>query len=394
MALLNINELQLEKGRVDCMSMDITPLDVKAIEIFNGYSDNDEEGVVAYGGKLNIRPKYQREFIYPEKDQKEVIKTMLKGFPLNIMYWAVSDDGSYELLDGQQRTLSFCKYMNNEYSVDVNGNPLYYHSLREKQSNIDDYILHIYICEGSDTDKLEWFNIINKAGKELKPQELLNATYTGEWLTQSKRYFSKTGCPASSLFGDYLSGEMNRQAYLEAALKWIGDRDNITAREYMARHQKDTNCNDLWMYFSTVANWAKMLFPKSNKNKKIIEGLPWGIYYNKYHKNEYDSEVLKKRFEELIMDKEVENNKGIIEYLLCGDENCLGLRAFDEDDKLRKYNEQGGKCPLCSGINADKIWEYDEMEGDHIIPWHSGGKTTYDNLQMLCRHCNRTKSGK
>ncbi len=377
--------------------MDINPVELKIKEIFAGYIDNDEEGVVAYEGLLNVRPKYQREFVYSEKDQKEVINTILKGFPLNIMYWSKSSDGTFELLDGQQRTLSFCKFMNNEYSVIYNGHELYYHSLTQfpdLKEKVDNYKITVYICEGSDTEKLEWFEIINKAGKELTPQELRNATYTGEWLTQAKRYFSKTGCPAKGVFGDYMTGEINRQAYLETALKWIADAQGTTINNYMAKHQNEPNCNELWMYFNSVATWVKMLFPIDNKSKKIVQGQPWGVFFNKYQQNAYDANVFKKRIAELILDKEVENNKGICEYLLNGDEKCLSLRTFDDEDKLRKYTEQGGVCPLCTGVNQVKVWEYDEMEGDHIIPWRSGGKTVYENLQMLCKHCNRTKSGK
>lgn len=377
--------------------MEINPVKFTIKEIFEGYVDNDEEGVVAYGGKLNVRPKYQREFVYPEKDQKEVVHTILKGFPLNIMYWSKSVDDTYELLDGQQRTLSFCKFMNNEFSVIFDGHELYYHSLNQfpdLKERVDNYPVTVYICEGTDIEKLEWFEIINKAGKELTAQELRNATYTGEWLTQAKRYFSKTGCPAKGVFGDYMSGEINRQAYLETALKWIADAQGTTITGYMSKHQNDPNCNELWMYFSAVATWAKMLFPIDSKSKKIVAGLPWGVFYNKYHENAYDAGEFKKRIAELILDKEVENNKGICEYLLSGDEKCLGLRTFDDEDKLRKYAEQDGICPLCEGVNKGKKWEYDEMEGDHIIPWRSGGKTVYENLQMLCRHCNRTKSGK
>lgn len=378
------------------MAMDINPVKFTTKEIFDGYVDNDEEGVVAFGGRLNVRPKYQREFVYPEKDQKEVVHTILKGFPLNIMYWSKSEDDTYELLDGQQRTLSFCKFMNNEFSVIFDGHELYYHSLNQfpdLKERVDNYPITIYICEGTDIEKLEWFEIINKAGKELTQQELRNATYTGEWLTQAKRYFSKTGCPAKKIFGDYMSGEINRQAFLETALKWIADAQGTTINNYMAKHQNDPNCNELWMYFNAVATWAKMLFPIDSKNKRILQGQPWGVFYNKYHENSYDAAVFKKRIAELILDKEVENNKGICEYLLGGDEKCLGLRTFDEEDKLRRYAEQNGICPLCKGVNANKVWEYDEMEGDHIIPWHSGGKTVYENLQMLCMHCNRTKSG-
>ena len=213
-------------------------------EVVNGYVDSAENGVVGYGGQLNIRPAFQREFIYKDKQRDEVIRTITKQFPLNVMYWVKSDDGGFELLDGQQRTISVCQYVNGDFSIDH----LAFHNLTDtERSQILDYKLMIYICEGTDKEKLDWFKIINIAGEQLTAQELRNAVYTGEWLTEAKKYFSKNQCPAYQIAGDYLSGSAIRQNYLETALKWIAARDNIEIEDYMSQHQHDTNCNELWL---------------------------------------------------------------------------------------------------------------------------------------------------
>ena len=246
-------------------------------DVVNGYIDSAENGVVGYGGKLNIRPAFQREFIYKDKQRDEVIRTINKQFPLNVMYWVKGDNGSYELLDGQQRTISICQYVQGDFSIDH----LAFHNLTStEQAQILDYKLMIYICEGTDKEKLDWFRIINIAGEQLTMQELRNAIYTGEWLTEAKKYFSKNQCPAYQIAGDYLSGSAIRQNYLETALKWIAARDGIEIEDYMSQHQHDTNCNELWLYFQSVISWVKATFP--NFRKKLMSGLDWGIYYNKY----------------------------------------------------------------------------------------------------------------
>ena len=363
---------------------------IKISDLVKGYVDNDENGVIGLDGKLNIRPKYQREFVYDEKKAKAVIKTITKGFPLNVMYWVKNGEKSYELLDGQQRTISICRFVKQLMYSDIyfNGTVVRgYHNLTEtERKKIDDYELMIYICEGTEEERLEWFRTINIAGLKLTDQELRNAQYTGEWLTDAKRHFSKNNCPGYNLGKDYINGDCDRQAYLEIALKWIADYQNIKIEDYMSIHQHDINCNELWMYYINVINWVKMIFPNVRKEMK---GLDWGIFYNKYKDNNYDSKELEKQIKLLLKDDEVTSNKGIYEYLLSGNQKYLNLRAFSENQKTIMFERQKGVCPLCK-----KTFKYDQMEGDHIIPWSEGGKTEIINGQMLCKNCNRTKSNK
>lgn len=350
-------------------------------DVVNGYVDSAENGVVGYGGKLNIRPAFQREFIYKDKQRDEVINTVMKGFPLNVMYWVKSDNGGYELLDGQQRTISIAQYVNGDFSVNHMG----FDNLTEtEQEQILDYKLMIYICEGTDKEKLDWFKIINIAGEQLTAQELRNAIYTGEWLTEAKKYFSKTGCPAHAIASDYLKGAAIRQDYLETAISWISARDGIEIEDYMAKHQHDPNCNELWLYFQNVINWVKVIFPKYRKEMK---GLEWGVYYNKYSQNNYDPKTLESRIAELMQDDDVTKKSGIYEYLLDGAEKHLSIRAFTQSMARAAYERQKGVCPICG-----QHFEITEMQADHITPWSKGGKTTPENCQMLCAECNRRKS--
>lgn len=354
-------------------------------DVVAGYVDSAENGVVGYGGKLDIRPAFQREFIYKEKERNEVIRTIMKNFPLNVMYWAKGDNGNFEVLDGQQRTISVCQYVTGEFSVD---HMVFDNLTKTEQDQILDYPLMIYICEGTDKEKLDWFRIINIASVELTPQELRNAIYTGEWLTDAKKYFSKSQCPATQIAGDYLTGPANRQKDLETALKWIAARDGIEIEDYMSQHQHDTNCNELWLYFQSVINWVKATFPKYRG--KLMKGLDWGIYYNKYGAGKYDPKALEARIVELIEDYRngyISNQRGIYEYLLDGQERHLNIRAFSPEMAQAAYERQKGICPKCG-----KHFEIGEMQADHITPWSKGGKTTADNCQMLCADCNRRKS--
>ena len=352
-------------------------------EVANGYKDSQESGVVGYGGILDIRPAYQREFIYKDDKRNAVIETVRKNFPLNVMYWVKTKQGTYEVLDGQQRTISICQYIHKEYSIDYQ----YFHNLtKDEQEQILNYPLMIYICEGTDKEQLDWFRVINIAGEKLTDQELRNAVYTGEWLTDAKRYFSKTSCPAYHIANKYLNGVANRQDYLQTALRWIAHRDGKVIEEYMSEHQHDSNANELWLYFKSVIDWVMILFPHYRKEMKGIE---WGYLYNKYHANSYDSKAFEKRILELIDDDDVGSIKGIYEYLFDGEEKHLSLRQFDDKTKRKVYEKQQGICAVCG-----KHFEIDEMEADHIDPWHDGGKTVIENCQMLCKPCNRRKSGK
>ncbi len=352
-------------------------------DVVDGYVDSAEGGVVGYGGKLNIRPAFQREFIYKDKQRDEVIHTITRNFPLNVMYWVKDDNGGYEMLDGQQRTISICQYVTNVFSV----NHMIFDNLtKTEQEQILNYPLMIYICEGTDKEKLDWFKIINIAGEQLTNQELRNAIYAGEWLSEAKRHFSKTGCPAYRIAEKYLSGSAIRQNYLETAIKWIAHRDGIEIEDYMSRHQHDTNCNDIWLYFQSVINWVQATFPVYRKEMK---GLDWGIYYNKHSHKAYDPKTLEQRIVELLEDDDVTKNSGIYEYLLDGEEKHLSIRAFTSKMIRAAYERQNGICAKCK-----KLFSIEEMQADHITPWSKGGRTSADNCQMLCAHCNRTKSNK
>lgn len=361
------------------MKIKLNEITVK--DVINGFEDNQEAGVVGYGGKLDIRPPFQREFIYNEKERNAVIETINKGFPLNVMYWSKNGD-KYELLDGQQRTLSFCQYVNGDFSVDYKG----FNNLpKDLQDKILNYPLMIYICEGSPSEKLDWFKIINIAGEKLTDQELRNSQYTGTWLYDAKRHFSKTGCPAYQIGEKYLNGSTIRQDYLETALRWISNRDGIEIEDYMSKHQQDTDANELWVYYQAVLDWVKRLFPNYRKEMK---GIDWGILYNEYKDQSYNSDKLEIQVKELMMDDDVTKKSGIYSYLITGKEKYLSIRSFTDNQKREAYEKQNGICPNCK-----EHFEINEMEADHITPWHDGGKTTSDNCQMLCRECNRRKSG-
>lgn len=350
-------------------------------KIVEGYIDSAENGVVAYGGHLNVRPAFQREFIYKDKQRDEVIRTIRKNFPLNVMYWVVNNDGNFELLDGQQRTISFCQYVNGDFSIDHMG---FNNLTQAEREQILNYPLMIYICEGTDKEKLDWFKIINIAGEQLTTQELRNAIYTGEWLTEAKKYFSKTACPAYSIANEYLNGSPIRQNYLETALRWIAEHNNSDIEDYMATHQHDTNCNELWLYFQSVINWVKVTFPRYRKEMK---GLEWGILYNKHGTNKYDPKRLEERIVSLMEDEDITRNAGIYEYLLDGDERHLNIRTFSPKMIRAAYERQKGICSKCK-----KHFALENMQADHITPWSKGGKTLSENCQMLCADCNRRKS--
>jgi len=360
--------------------MEIKLHQIKVRDLVKGYCDNNEDGVRAYSGRLDVRPPYQREFVYKDKQRDAVIETLKQGFPLNVMYWAVRDDGTYEIIDGQQRTISICQYVNGDFAYMFR----YFHNLTDdEQEQILDYDLQVYLCSGTDSEKLKWFRTINIAGEELTEQELRNAVYAGPWLSDAKRYFSKGNCAAYNLGNKYVSGEVNRQAYLETAIRWISE-GNI--EPYMAKHQHDANAVALWNHFTNVINWVKALFTHYRREMKGVE---WGMLYAKYNGNVYDPAELEKEVKRLMEDSDVERKKGIYSYVFSRDERELGIRAFDANTRREVYERQLGVCPICG-----KHFELEQMEADHITPWCKGGRTIAENCQMLCRECNRRKSGK
>lgn len=360
--------------------MKIELREVSIREVSSGYINNQEDGVVGYGGRLNIRPKYQREFVYKDRQRDSVIETVRKYFPLNVMYWVRNADDTYEVLDGQQRTISICEYVAGNFSLDFQ----YFHNLTDtEREEILDYRLMVYFCEGNDREKLDWFRTINIAGEKLTDQELRNAVYTGTWLTDAKRYFSRSGCPAYGLGSEYLSGSSIRQEYLETAIDWISDAH---IEQYMAEHQHKPNANELWLYFQSVINWTKATFPNYRKEMK---GVSFGTIYNTFKDTAIDSKKLETEITRLMQDEDVTKKSGIYEYVLTRNERFLNIRAFTDKQKREAYERQQGICCSCG-----KYFTVEEMEADHITPWHSGGKTTPENCQMLCKLDNRTKSGK
>ena len=350
-------------------------------ELSDGFEDNNEDGVIGFGGKLDIRPPYQREFIYKDKQRDAVINTVTKNFPLNVMYWAVREDGTFEVIDGQQRTISICQYVDGDFAFQNR----YFHNLKaDEKEKILNYTLMVYVCSGTESEKLEWFKTINIAGEKLTEQELRNAVYTGSWVSDAKRYFSKSGCVAYNIGSDYLNGSPIRQEFLETAIDWISEGK---IENYMATHQHDPNATALWLYFQSVITWVNATF--TVKRKKFMKGIQWGLFYNKYKDVVFDTKAIEEETARLIADDEVEKKSGIYAYILTKDERYLGIRTFSDSVKQKVYENQKGICPICKNH-----FDISEMEGDHITPWVEGGKTIEENCQMLCKDDNRRKSSK
>lgn len=362
-------------------------------EIVKGYINNDDQGIRGYNGLLDIRPPYQREFIYNEQEQQAVITTVLNGYPLNIMYWVKRNEDAecpYEVMDGQQRTLSLCEYVAGKFAYDYMN---FFNLPADVQKKILNYELTIYVCEGEESEKLEWFKTINIAGKPLNEQEIRNAVYAGPFVSDAKRYFSKTNCAAYRLGKDLVNGSPIRQDFFKKALEWMADHETRKGKSqsavgYMSVHQHDLNAMPIWTYFQTVLRWAMDTF-NMKKFKKIMKGLDWACFYDEYHEKALDIRAIEIQISELMGDDEIQKPQGIIPYVLTGSERYLDLRVFSDKIKLAVWEKQNHKCAICG-----KELDYEFMEGDHIIPWCDGGRTTIENCQMLCRNCNRTKGGR
>lgn len=375
--------------------MEIELHEVTVGQIYDGYENHGENGVFGYGGKLDIRPPYQRNFIYDGSQRDEVVRTVKKNFPLNIMYWVVRDDGTFEVMDGQQRTISICDYVNGDFSVDGH----YFHSLSAKlQQTILDYKLMVYFCYGDDDEKLAWFKVVNIAGEELNDQEILNATYAEKFVSEARSYFSQRNCAAYRLAKDYIVGDPINQDFLETALKWICNAQGCSIEQYMSAH-KFGDAEELKKYFRDVIAWVKKLFPTTYPQMK---GFNWGEHFNLYGKKEIfevsdkngdtirlSVEDLDAYVKKLRKDYDVTSKSGIYKYVLTGEEKHLSIRLFDDRTKERVYQKQGGKCAICG-----KHFELEDMEADHIKPWSKGGPTIIENCQMLCKECNLKKSAK
>ncbi len=354
---------------------------IKVRDLTNNYVNSEEEGVIGYRGTLNIRPKYQREFIYKDKQRDAVITSVIKGFPLSVMYWVKNDDETYEVLDGQQRTISICEYVDNKYSID---HQKFFNLETEEQEKILNYEIMVYFCEGETREKLDWFRTINIAGEKLTDQELRNAIYSGPWLSDAKRYFSRTACAAYAVGNPYIKGTPIRQDYLETAIKWLAMGTPI--EEYMSEHQHNKDAKPLWEHFQRVIDWVKAIFPNYRKEMK---GLNWGLLYNHYHDSVLNSIEIEAEILELMKDEDVTKKPGIYFYTLSREEKYLSIRAFSPNQKREAFERQNGICTKC-----EETFLIELMEADHITPWIKGGKTSPENCQMLCKRCNREKGAK
>lgn len=370
--------------------MNIERLDLTVRDLVAGYHDNRDGGVIGYSGKLDIRPPYQREFIYDNKKRDAVLNTVVNNFPLNAMYWSDKGDGTYEIIDGQQRTISIAQYVEEQrFSIEIKPLDMPY-TFDGLPSNVKERILNykpmVYVCTGTDEDKINWFTTINIAGMVQTKQELRSAVYAGPWVTDAKRYFCRQNTGAHGRGKNYLSGAANRQAYLETVLKWISNDD---IENYMAEHRFDEDATELWHYFEDVIDWVEKTFTEYYSSMK---GVDWGGLYNVHKDDKLDPIEIAAEVERLldeVEENEIQRESGIYPYILTGDEKHLNLRQFDKRTKERVYREQNGCCKICG-----KPFDISMMEADHKDPWAKGGKTKIENCQVLCKKCNGEKSDK
>lgn len=380
--------------------------DITVEEICKGFHYNELEGKGLYGlsGKLTIQPEYQRNYIYADgKKDVAVIDSVLKGYPIGLIYFNKVGDDKFEVLDGQQRITSLGRFVEGVLSIiDESGIPQDINSVaNDKREKILKTKLLIYICEGTESEIKEWFRTINIAGVPLKPQELLNAVFSGPFVTKAKEEFSNSQNAHIQMWSHFINGTANRQDFLERALDWVS-KGNIS--DYMKQHRRDDNITELKTYFNAVLGWVNSVFPTPYEKMK---GLEWGRLYETYHKQPYDPQKVDERVAELLDDPQVENNSGVFEYVLGGEQDTklLNVRVFDEKIKRQVYKLQTddaemkgiSNCPYCAiGHEATKtrIWKLSEMDADHVSAWSKGGATTIENCQMLCKTHNRAKGNR
>lgn len=368
------------------------------------YNEYEGKGLFGWSGKLTIQPEYQRNYIYADgKKDVAVVDSLLKGYPLGLLYFVKTGEDKYEVLDGQQRITSFGRYVTHKFALkDENGMEQYFDGLSiDKQEKILNSKLTIYICEGEESEIKEWFKTINIAGVPLNNQELLNAIYSGPFVTLAKEEFSNSQNAYIQKWSAYIKAEVLRQGFLERALDWVS-KGNIDS--YMSLHRRDDNIAELKTYFNTVIEWASKTFIDVIPEMK---GLEWGRLYETYHKNSYNPSNVSEILNKLHTDIQVGNRRGICEYILggCVDTKLLEIRVFDDQTKRTVYNRQTveaqekgiSNCPLCAignNSNKTKIWEQKEMDADHVTAWSKGGATDIDNCEMLCVTHNRAKGNK
>jgi len=377
-------------------------------DICEGFVYNELEGKGLFGlsGKLTIQPEYQRNYIYASDGGKReiaVIESILKGYPIGLIYFNKVKDNAFEVLDGQQRITSFGRFVTNKFAIkDENGMEQYFSGFAsDKKTKILETALLIYECEGTESEIKEWFKTINIAGVPLNNQELLNAVYSGHFVTLCKEEFSNSQNANIQKWSAYIRGNVNRQDFLECALGWVS-KGNIG--DYMSQHRNDKNIKELKTYFNTVIDWVSSVFIDVESEMK---GLEWGELYESYHSKSYDPNKVSEQVKELYGDPYIKNRKGIFEYILgdCKDSKLLNVRVFDDATKKSVYSKQTkeakkkteSNCPLCAlghDSNKSKIWKINEMDADHVTAWSKGGKTDASNCQMLCKTHNRAKGNK
>jgi hypothetical protein len=381
--------------------------DLTVADICNGFVYNQLEGkgLFGLGGKLTIQPEYQRNYIYAEgggKREQAVIHSLLKGYPLGLIYFNKVAADKFEVLDGQQRITSIGRFVTNKFAVMDGSNPQNFDSLpADQQARIKDSKLLIYECEGTETEIKQWFETINIAGVPLNAQELLNAIYSGPFVTKAKEEFSNSQNANIQKWSAYIKGSANRQDFLERALDWVSKGD---IGGYMSAHRNDKNINELKAYFNAVIDWVSTVFTDVLPE---MRGLEWGRLYETYHGQSYDPKKMSDAVQKLTADDYVTNGKGIFEYLLGGstDKKLLAVRVFDDKTKRVAYNKQTqdaqakGKsnCPLCAmaeNANQIRIYELKEMDADHVSAWSKGGDSSAKNCQMLCKTHNQAKGNR
>lgn len=369
------------------------------------FDKNENKGLFGLGGQLIIQPEYQRNYIYGDgKKDVAVVESLLKGYPLGLLYFVKNEDGMLEVLDGQQRITSFARFVNQSwpFAVERNGKPRYFKSLdKDEQDKITETPLTVYVCEGEPSEIQEWFETINIAGVPLVQQELRNASYHGPFVTKARAVFSNTGNANMNRWQTYVKGDPKRQAILETALAWVSDGD---IDGYMALHRNDTGIDELKNHFDTVIDWVDSVFEYTGSE---VCGQDWGRLYREYHANAYSKDDVTRRVDELLSDTQVTNKRGIFEYILGGEQDTplLNVRVFDDRTKKAVYDKQTkaaveknvSNCPFCAlghGANAKRIYELNEMDADHVTAWSKGGATDAANCQMLCKSHNRAKGNK
>lgn len=381
--------------------------DITVADICDGFVYNELEGkgLFGLGGRLVIQPEYQRNYFYQEKDGKReqaVIHSLLRGYPIGLLYFNKVGDDRYEVLDGQQRITSIGRFVTNKFAIMVGGNPMIFDSLpADQKARLLDTKLLIYICEGAESEIKEWFQTINIAGVPLNEQELLNAIYSGPFVTLARAEFSNSQNANLHKWRAYIKGNVNRQDFLACALDWVS-KGNIS--DYMSKHRYDDNIDELKTYFNSVIDWVATVFRDVYPE---MRGLEWGRLYEQYHRTPYDPDEVAEQVRRLYDDPYVRNKRGIFEYVLggCQDPQLLEVRVFDEAVKRAVYARQTAEaqaagvsnCPLCAvGHDAKRsqIYEYKEMEADHVTAWSKGGASTPENCQMLCKTHNRAKGNK